>query len=95
MPKPVPPRPRKQMRPTGCSGIRRSRIARNRIVQVRRTLFHLTRLLAWQIVYLVETGQNLLIFDIQGTDIMNHRWLKPGAAYVGSDWPRRRQPRNL
>jgi putative transposase len=94
-PKADPPRPRKQMRPVGWDGIRATRVARNGIVQVRQTRFHVTRLLAWKTVYLVETDQHLLIFDDQGTEIMKHRWPKPGTAYVGSGRPRGRQPRTL
>jgi putative transposase len=94
-PKADPPRPRKQMRPVGWDGIRATRVARNGIVQVRQTRFHVTRLLAWKTVYLVETDQHLLIFDDQGTELMKHRWPKPGTAYVGSGRPRGRQPRTL
>jgi putative transposase len=94
-PKADPPRPRKQMRPVGWDGIRATRVARNGIVQVRQTRFHVTRLLAWKTVYLVETDQHLLIFDDQGTEIMKHRWPRPGTAYVGSGRPRGRQPRTL
>jgi putative transposase len=94
-PKADPPRPRKQMRPVGWDGIRATRVARNGIVQVRQTRFHVTRLLAWKTVYLVETDQHLLIFDDQGTELMKYRWPKPGTAYVGSGRPRGRQPRTL
>ena len=90
-----PPRPRNQMRPVGWDGIRATRVARNGIVQVRQTRFHVTRLMAGRIVYLVETDQHLLIFDDQGTELMKHRWPRPGTKYVSSGRPRGRQPRTI
>lgn len=90
-----PPRPRNQMRPVGWDGVRATRVARNGIVQVRTTRFHVTRLMAGKIVYLVETDQHLLIFDDQGTELMKHRWPRPGVKYVSSGRPRGRQPRTL
>jgi len=94
-PKVAPPRPKKQLRPVGWEEIRATRVAINGIVQVRRTRFHVTRLMAGQILYLIETDQHLLIFDDQGTEIMRHRWPKPGTKYVRSGRPRGRQPRTL
>ena len=88
-----PPRPKKQMKPVGWEKIRATRVSTNGMVQVRQTRFHVTRLMAGQTVYLVETDQNLLIFDHQGTEIMKHRWPRPGVKYVGSGRPRGRQPR--
>jgi putative transposase len=90
-----PPRPRNQMRPVGWDGIRATRVARNGIVQVRQTRFHVTRLMAGRIVYLVETAQHLLIFDDQGTELMKHRWPRPGTKYVSSGRPRGRQPKTI
>jgi hypothetical protein len=94
-PKADPPRPRRQQRPVGWDGIRRTRVARNGIVQVRQTRFHVTRRMAGEIVYLIETPDHLLIFDHQGTQIMQHRWPKPGVKYVSSGRPRGRQPKTL
>ncbi len=46
-PKAEPPRPRGDLiRPVGWDGVRITRVARNGIVQVRSTRFHVTRLLA-------------------------------------------------
>jgi len=57
-----PPRPRgPRLRPVGWDEIRATRVAKNGIVQVRQTRFHVTRLLAGRIVYLVETDQHLLV----------------------------------
>jgi transposase InsO family protein len=94
-PKAEPPRPRKTQRPVGWDGIRATRVAKNGIVQVRRTRFHITRLLAGQTVYLIETDQHLLVFNDQGTEIMKHRWPRPGTTYVRSGRPRGRQPRTI
>ena len=95
-PKAEPPRPRGDLiRPVGWDGVHATRIAANGIVQVRRTRFHVTRLLAGQTVYLVETDEHLLVFDDRGTEIMQHRWPKPGTTYVSSGRPRGRRPRTL
>lgn len=94
-PKADPPRPRNQIRPVGWDGIRATRVARNGAVQVRQTRFHVTRLMAGRNVYLIETDQHLLIFDDQGTEIMKHRWPRPGTKYVSSGRPRGRQPKTI
>jgi len=94
-PKADPPRPRNQMRPVGWDAIRRAAVAANGIAQVRQTRFHVTRLLAGQNVYLIETDQHLLVFDDQGAELMQHRWPKPGNKYVRSGRPRGPQPRML
>lgn len=83
------------MRPVGWDGIRRTTVARNGIVQVRQTPFHVTRLLAGKSVYLGETDQHLLVFDDQGTELMKYRWPRPGTKYVSSGRPRGRQPKTL
>ncbi|TFC27071.1 transposase [Cryobacterium sp. MDB1-18-2] len=94
-PKTDPPRPRNQQRPVGWDGIRRTTVARNGIVQVRQTRFHISRALAGQTVYLVETTDHLLVFDDDGTEIMEHRWPKPGTKYVSSGRPRGRRPKTI
>jgi len=95
-PKAEPPRPRGDLiRPVGWGGVRITRVARNGIVQVRSTRFHVTRLLAGQTVYLIETNEHLLVFNDRGTEIMQHRWPKPGTAYVSSGRPRGRHPKTL
>ena len=95
-PKAEPPRPRGDLiRPVGWDGVRITRVARNGIVQVRSTRFHVTRLLAGQTVYLIETNGHLLVFNDRGTEIMQHRWPKPGTAYVSSGRPRGRHPKTL
>lgn len=67
-PKADPPRPRNTQRPVGWDGIRQTRVARNGIVQVRQTRFHVTRKMAGQTVFLIETEQHLLVFDDRGTE---------------------------
>ena len=86
-----PPRQRNQIRPVGWDGIRRTTVAVYGIVQVRQTRFHVTRHLAGQSVYLIETDQHLIVFDDQGTELMRCRWPRPGTKYVGSG--RRKGPR--
>jgi hypothetical protein len=61
----------------------------------RQTRFHITRDLADQTVYLLETNDHLLVFDDQGTEIMKHRWPKPGTKYVSSGRPRGRRPKTI
>ena len=94
-PKADPPRPRNTQRPVGWDGIRQTRVARNGIVQVRQTRFHVTRKMAGQTVFLIETDQHLLVFDDRGTEIMRHRWPRPGVKYVSSGRPRGRQPKTI
>ena len=94
-PKTDPPRPRNRMRPVGWDDVRSTRVAANGIVQVRQTRFHVTRLLAGQTVYLLETDDHLLIFNDRGTEIMKHRWPGPGTKYVGSGRPRGRRPKTI
>ncbi|MHB1173139.1 MAG: integrase core domain-containing protein [Lacisediminihabitans sp.] len=94
-PKTDPPRPRNRLRPVGWDDVRSTRVAVNGIVQVRQTRFHVTRLLAGQTVYLLETDDHLLIFDDRGTEIMKHRWPGPGTKYVGSGRPRGRRPKTI
>lgn len=94
-PKADPPRPRNTQRPVGWDGIRQTRVARNGIVQVRQTRFHITRKMAGQTVFLIETDQHLLVFDDRGTEIMKHRWPRPGVKYVSSGRPRGRQPKTI
>ena len=94
-PKADPPRPHRQQHPVGWDGIRQTRVARNGIVQVRQTRFHVTRRMAGETVYLIETADHLLIFDHQGTQIMQHRWPKPGVKYVSSGRPRGRLPKTI
>jgi hypothetical protein len=94
-PKADPPRPRRRQHPVGWDGIRQTHVARNGIVQVRQTRFHVTPALAGRTVFLVETDDHLLIFDGQGTQLMQHRWPKPGVKYVGSGRPRGRRPKTV
>jgi transposase InsO family protein len=94
-PKADPPRPRNTQRPVGWDGIRKTRVARNGIVQVRLTRFHVTRAMAGQTVFLVETDQHLLVFDDNGTEVMKHRWPRPGIKYVSSGRPRGRRPKTV
>jgi hypothetical protein len=59
-PKAETPRPRGNLiRPVGWEGIRITRVARNGIVQVRSTRFHVTRLLAGQTVAAAAADGNL------------------------------------
>jgi putative transposase len=94
-PKTDPPRPKTQQQPVSWEELRSTRVAGNGVIRVRHIRFHIGRILADQIVYLVETDDNLLIFNDQGTEIMTHRWPKPGTKYVSSCRPKGRRPKTL
>ena len=60
----------------------------------RGTLFHVDRTLASTLAFLVETETTLLVFDDQGTLLIEHQWPTPGTRYVGDGRPRGpRRPR--
>jgi hypothetical protein len=65
-------------------GIRLTRIRDNGTVVVRQVRFHVSRTLTGNLVYLVEDEAALLVFDDQGTLIIEHPWPAPGTKYVGS-----------
>ena len=91
-PKAVPPRPVPQLAaPSTDGGVRVTRIRDNGTVFARRALFQTSRTLAGAIAYLVEEEHALMVFDYQGTLIIEHPWPKPGTRYVGSGRPRGRR----
>lgn len=71
--------------------MRVTRIRDNGTVFARRTLFQTSRTLAGAIAYLVEEEHALMVFDSQGTLIIEHPWPEPGTRYVGSGRPRGRR----
>lgn len=88
-PKAVPPRPVPQpAAPSTDAGVRVTRIRDNGTVFARRALFQTSRTLAGPIAYLVEEEHALMVFDYQGTMIIEHPWPEPGTKYVGSGRPR-------
>ena len=92
-----PPRPVPQpAAPLGDGeGVRVTRIRDNGTVFIRQTRFHVSRTLAGTIAYLVEEDAALLVFDHQGTLLIEHSWPAPGTKYVGSGKSRGRPPRAL
>src|SRR6218665_627750 len=84
-PPPTPPRPALVATP---DGIRLTRIHDTGTVFRRGTRFHVSRTLAGTLAYLVETDTSLLVFDDQGTLLIEHPWPAPGTKYVGSGRPR-------
>lgn len=72
-----------------------TRIRDNGTVVVRQTRFQLSRSLAGATADLVEEDDSLMIFDHQGTLIIEHPWPKPGTKYVGSGKPRGRRRKTL
>jgi putative transposase len=87
------PRPRPRPAPTLPDGIRMTRIRDNGTVVVRQIRFHVSRTLTGNLVYLVEADASLLVFDDQGTLIIEHAWPALGTKYVGSGKKRGRGPR--
>jgi putative transposase len=87
------PRPKPRPAPALPDGIRMTRIRDNGTVVVRQIRFHVSRTLTGNLVYLVEADTALLVFDDQGTLIIEHPWPAPGTKYVGSGKKRGRGPR--
>lgn len=78
--------------PVGVNDDKRmTRIRDNGTVFARGTKFQVSRTLAGTLAYLVEEDDRLLVFDSQGTLLMEYRWPLPGTKYVGSG--RTRGPR--
>lgn len=83
-----PPRPTPRPAATLPDGVRVTRIRDTGTVFRRGTLFHVDRALAGRLAFLVETDATLLVFDDQGTLLIEHAWPAPGTRYVGSGRPR-------
>ena len=94
-PKVEPPRPAPRPAPTLPDGIRMTRIRDTGTVVARQIRFHVSRTLTGNLVYLVETDTVLMVFDDQGTLLIEHAWPAPGTKYVGSGKKRKRGPRIL
>jgi putative transposase len=91
-PKAEAPRPIPRPAPTLPDGIRLTRVRDNGTVVVRSIRFHVSRTLTGMIVFLVEADEALLVFDDQGTVLIEHPWPAPGTKYVGSGKKRGRGP---
>ena len=76
-------------------GVRVTRVRDNGTVFMRGTRFHVSRTLFGTLAYLVETEASLMVFDDQGTLLIERPWPEPGTKYDGSGRPRGRQPRTL
>ena len=87
-PKVEPPRPTPRPAPTLPDGVRLTRVRDNGTVFLRGIRFHVSRTLFGTLAYLVETEASLLVFDDQGTLLIEHPWPEPGTKYVGSGQPR-------
>jgi len=91
-----PPRPVPQAAaPTSDDGIRMTRIRDTGSVVVRSTRFQTSRTLAGSTAYIVEEEKTVLIFDHQGTLIIEYPWPAPGTKYVASGQRRGRKPKVL
>ena len=65
-----------------------TRVRDNGTVFLRGIRFRVNRTLSGTLAYLVETESPLLVFDDQGTLLIEHPWPEPGTKYVGSGQPR-------
>ena len=85
-----PPRPiPQQAAPTNENeSLRMTRIHDNGTVYARGAKFQVSRTLAGSIAYRIEEDDRLLIFDAQGTLLVEYPWPAPGTKYVGSGNPR-------
>jgi putative transposase len=93
-PKAEPPRPTPRPAAALPDGVRMTRIRDNGTVFVRGVRFHVSRTLFGTLAYLVEAEASLMVFDDQGTLLIEHQWPKPGTKYVGSGRPKGpRRPR--
>ena len=72
-------------------GVRVTHIRDNGTAVVRQTRFLVSRMLAGAIAYLIEDVAALLVFDHQGTLLIECPWPAPGTKYVGSGRTRGRQ----
>jgi hypothetical protein len=95
-PKAEPPRPTPRPAAALPDGVRVTLIRDTGTVFRRGTLFHVDRSRSGALVFLVETEAALLVFDDQGTLLIEHAWPVPGTRYVGSGRPRgpSRSPKN-
>ena len=87
-PKVAPPRPTPRPAQPLPDGVRLTRIRDNGTVFLRGIRFHISRTLFGSLAYLVETEASLLVFNDQGTLLIEHPWPAPGTKYVGSGRPR-------
>jgi putative transposase len=78
-----------------ADGVRVTRIRDNGTVMVRHIRFHVSRTLAGATAYILEEEKTLLVFDHQGTLIIEHSWPEPGTKYVGSGRSRGRPRKTL
>jgi transposase InsO family protein len=83
-----PPRPTPRPAAALPDGVRMTRIRDNGTVFVRGIRFQVSRTLFGTLAYLVEEEASLLVFDDQGTLLIEHQWPKPGTKYVGSGRPK-------
>ncbi|GGK92848.1 hypothetical protein GCM10007382_11300 [Salinibacterium xinjiangense] len=65
-----------------------TRVRGNGTIFLRGIRFHVSRTLAGNLAYLVETETSLLVFDDQGTLLIEHPWPEPGTKYVGGGRPK-------
>ncbi|WP_343926863.1 hypothetical protein [Rhodoglobus aureus] len=74
--------------PTLPDGVRLTRIRDNGNFFVRGILFHVSRTLFGTLANLVEAESSMMVFDDQGTLLIEHQWPAPGTKYADSALPR-------
>ena len=88
-----PPHSTTRPAPTPPDDVRMTRISDNGILFMRGTRFHVNRTLFGPLAYLVETDASPMVFDDQGSLLLNHPWPAPGIKYVGIGAKRGPQPK--
>ena len=84
-PRPVAPQP---PLPTPADDIRVKVVQDSGSVEFRGIKFGIGRALGGQRVCVMDAGKTVMIFDLRGTLIIEHRWPQPGATYVSNRRPR-------
>jgi putative transposase len=64
-------------------------------VEFRGIRFGIGRATAGHRVCVMDAGKTVMIFDLQGTLIIEHPWPKPGTKYVSNGRPRGRARQTL
>lgn len=101
-PRPLPPRKPGDPLPPAPSpngrvldGIRVATVHPNGSIKVRGVIFNISYPLRGQDVFVLYEAAGIMVFDPQGTLIVEHLWPPPGITYVGNGRPRGPRPKDL
>jgi putative transposase len=101
-PRPLPPRKPGDPLPPAPSpngrvldGIRVATVHPNGSIKARGVIFNISYPLRGQDVFVLYEAAGIMVFDPQGTLIVEHLWPPPGITYVGNGRPRGPRPKDL